>query len=102
MTTNTHHGPTVRTFILIWAALLILTGTTVGVSYLELGPFNPVVALVIATCKALLVILFFMEIRYSSKITIVVVVAGFFWLGILLLLTMSDYITRVWTTYPNY
>lgn len=96
MSENAHHGPSLKIFFAIWIGLLILTAITVGVSYLELGPFNPIVALVIATCKALMVILFFMEVRYSSKITWVVVVAGGFWLGILLVLSLSDYLTRSW------
>lgn len=96
MSENAHHGPSLKIFFAIWIGLLILTAVTVGVSYLELGPFNPVVALVIATCKALMVILFFMEVRYSSKITWVVVVSGAFWLAILLALSLSDYLTRSW------
>lgn len=97
MSAQAHHGPLLKTFFLIWAALLALTLTTVLVSFVELGPLNPIVALVIATIKALLVILFFMEIRYSSKITMMVVVAGFFFLLILMSLTMSDYLSRVWS-----
>jgi cytochrome c oxidase subunit 4 len=85
-----------RTFFLIWGALIVLTTITVGVSYLELGALNPIVALVIATVKALLVILFFMEIRYSSKMTIMVVVSGVFFLILLLTLTLSDYLSRGW------
>jgi cytochrome c oxidase subunit IV len=96
MSENVHHGPSLRIFFVIWIGLLILTAVTVGVSYLELGPFNPIVALVIATCKAMMVILFFMELRHSSKITMVVVIAGLFWLGILLTLSLSDYLTRSW------
>jgi len=61
---------------------------------------NPVIALAIATTKALLVILFFMHVRYSSKLTKMTVLAGFFWLGILLLMTMGDYISRSWIQLP--
>ncbi len=96
MTEQVHHGPSLKTFFLIWGALLVLTATTVGVSYLELGVLNPVVALVIATIKALLVILFFMEVRYSSKMTMMVVVSGVFFLMLLLGLTLSDYLSRGW------
>ena len=92
-----HHGPSMRTFFLIWGALIVLTSITVGVSYLELGALNPVVALVIATIKALLVILFFMEVRYSSKLTMMVVVSGVFFLMLLLGLTLSDYLSRGWS-----
>lgn len=96
MTEQVHHGPSMRTFFLIWGALIVLTTITVAVSYLELGALNPIVALVIATIKALLVILFFMEIRYSSKMTMMVVVSGVFFLIILLTLTLSDYLSRGW------
>ena len=86
-----------RFYVGIWAALICLTVLTAGVSYLELGPFNIVLALVIATCKMLLVALFFMGVKYiSEKMTIVVIVAGLFWLFILLALSMTDYISRPW------
>ncbi len=81
----------------IWITLICLTVATAGVSYLELGPFNIVAALIIATCKMLLVALFFMGVKYiSDKMTIVVIVAGLFWLFILLALSMTDYISRAW------
>jgi cytochrome c oxidase subunit 4 len=81
----------------IWAGLICLTVLTAAVSYLELGPFNIVLALVIATCKMLLVALFFMGVKYiSEKMTVVVIVAGLFWLFILLALSMTDYISRPW------
>ena len=86
-----------KTFLAIWIALLIFTGITVGVSFINLGVFSAVVALVIATIKAFLVVLFFMEVRFSSKMTKVVVISGLFWLGILLLLSMTDYASRAWS-----
>jgi cytochrome c oxidase subunit 4 len=83
--------------VTIWGSLICLTALTAAVSYLELGPFNIVLALVIATCKMLLVALFFMGVKYiSEKMTIVVIVAGLFWLFILLALSMTDYISRSW------
>jgi cytochrome c oxidase subunit 4 len=95
-----HHGhPTIRTFIFVWIALLIGTGLTVLAATFNLGVFSPVVALVIATIKALFVILFFMEIKYSSKMTLTVLLSAFFFLGLLLCLTMSDYISRAWNTH---
>ena len=78
----------------ICAALLMLTLLTVGVAYLNLGALNTVIALIIATGKALLVVLFFMHVRYSSRLTWVVVSAGVFWLLVLLVFTLSDYVTR--------
>lgn len=83
----------------VFVTLLILTGITVAVSLINLGPFSAVIALTIATIKALLVVLFFMEVRYSPKITMAVIIAGIFWLGILLALSMTDYLSRAWGTY---
>jgi cytochrome c oxidase subunit 4 len=82
----------------IWIALLCLTGITVAASSIDLGPFNAVVALVIATFKALLVVLFFMHVKYTSeKLTKIVIVSAIFWLFLLLALSMADYATRLWT-----
>ncbi len=79
-----------RTF----AGLILLLGLTVGASYLPLGPFGPVAALGIAGAKALLILLYFMQVRYKSGLTRLFVGTGFFWLGILFVLTLSDYLTR--------
>ena len=95
---STETIPSRKTFAAIFAALLVLTGTTVWVAFINLGWFNPVAALMIACVKMLLVALFFMEIRHSSRITKIAVGAGLFWLGILLVLTLSDYLTRWWPT----
>ena len=86
------------TFVAVFVALLILTGVTTGVAYIDLGIFNPVVALAIACTKAVLVVLFFMELRHSSRITKITVGAGLFWFAILITLTLSDYLTRWWPT----
>ncbi len=84
-----------KTYILVWVALMALMVLTAGLSRIYLGEWNTVIALSIGTVKALLVILFFMHVRYESyKITWVVVLGGFFWLGILLALSMTDYLTR--------
>jgi cytochrome c oxidase subunit 4 len=80
----------------VYAALLALTLLTVGVAYLDLGRMNIVVALGIAICKALLVLLFFMHLRYSSGLTWIFAGAGVIWLAHLLIFTMSDYFTRGW------
>jgi cytochrome c oxidase subunit 4 len=80
----------------IWIALLCLTVITAAVSFVDLGPFNAVVALVIATVKALLVVLFFMHVKYTSeKLTKIVIVSAIFWLFLLLALSMADYGTRL-------
>ncbi len=88
-------------YVGIWAALMVLTLTTVLASFAELGPFNIVVALVIATIKGSLVVLFFMHLRYSPKLTMVAVIAALFWLFIMFSLTMTDYLSRGWATFAG-
>ena len=88
-----------RVYYLIFVALMAGTAITVAVSFVDLGAFNAVVALTIAVVKATLVVLFFMHVRYSSKLTWAVVLASMFWLGILLALTFGDYLTRAWRTF---
>jgi cytochrome c oxidase subunit 4 len=80
----------------VFAALIVGTALTVAVAFVDLGPMNNVLMLGIAMTKALLVILFFMHVRWSTRLTWVVVAAGFFWLVILFGLTMMDYMTRGW------
>ena len=80
----------------IFAALLVGTGLTVWVAFIDLGAMNNVVMLTIACIKALLVILFFMHVRWGTRLTWVVVASGFFWLLILFSVTMSDFLTRGW------
>ena len=87
------------TYYLIFAVLIACTAITVAVAFVDLGPLNTVVALTIAVLKATLVVLFFMHVKYSTRLTWVVVVGSVFWLGILLALTLSDYATRPWRTY---
>jgi cytochrome c oxidase subunit 4 len=88
----------IRLYVTIWATLLGLTVVTAAVAFVNLGPFNTVVALVIASVKALLVVLFFMHVKYTSeKMTKVVFVAAIFWLLILLTLSLADYATRLWS-----
>ena len=93
----THHVVPVRTYVLVFLALAILTITTVGVSKLELGKFNFVAAITIAVVKASLVIWFFMHVNQSSSLTRLFVFAGFFWMAILIVFILSDYFTRDWS-----
>jgi cytochrome c oxidase subunit 4 len=95
------HVVPVKTYLLVFLALIALTGLTTAVAYVDLGPLNTVAALAIAVCKMLLVILFFMHIRYSPHLMKIVVAAGFFWLLILISLTLSDFQTRGWTPSPS-
>ncbi|MBO0859372.1 MAG: cytochrome C oxidase subunit IV family protein [Chloracidobacterium sp.] len=78
------------------AALLVLTATTCAVSFIDMGKMNAVVAVAIAFAKASLVALIFMHLRYSRRLMRIVAAAGLFWLGILIALTMSDFLTRGW------
>ena len=80
----------------IFAALMVLTGVTVWVATVDLGWLNTTVAITIAVVKATLVILYFMHVRYGTRLTAVVDVSGFFWFGILVVLTLSDYFSRGW------
>ena len=88
-----------RLYYTIFAILLFCTYLTVQIAFLDLGAMNTVAALAIATFKAAIVILFFMHVKYSTRLTWAVVLGSVFWLGILLTLTMTDYLTRVWRTY---
>ena len=85
----------------IFATLMVLTGVTVAVAYVNLGQFNKVVALGIASFKATLVVLFFMHVKYASRLTKLFVVTGLFFLAILLGETMIDYATRMWINPPT-
>lgn len=90
----------VKTYLLVFFALLALLAATVAASAVNLGPWNVVVALSIAVVKALMIALFFMHVRYSPRLTWIVAAAGFSWLGIMVVLTLSDYLTRGWLPVP--
>jgi cytochrome c oxidase subunit 4 len=96
----THHITPVRNYVLVFLALIILTVTTVFVSKLELGEYNFVVAMAIAVIKASLVVWFFMHVNRSSSLTRLFVFAGLFWMAILLVFVLSDYISRGWLPRP--
>jgi cytochrome c oxidase subunit 4 len=85
-----------KVYVVVFLLLLLLTGLTVLASGVDLGPFNTSVALSIATFKASLVALFFMHVKYSSRLTQLFVAAGFIWLGVLIFITMTDYMSRTW------
>ena len=91
-----------RIYILVFVTLLLLTLVTVDVAFYDAGWLNLYIALTIATCKALLVILFFMHVRYSPRLTWVFVGAGFFWLVILFVFTLGDYLTREGMAGPGF
>jgi len=88
-----------RVYYTIFAILLFCTYLTVQIAFFDLGALNTVAAVGIAIFKATLVILFFMHVKYSPRLTWAVVLGSIFWFGILLALTMSDYLTRAWRTF---
>jgi cytochrome c oxidase subunit 4 len=92
MSENSH--PTPGLYLVILLALVIGTCLTWGIAFIDLGVWNPVVALTIAVIKAVLVILFFMHVKYSSKLTKLTISAGFFWLMIMITMSLTDYATR--------
>jgi cytochrome c oxidase subunit 4 len=93
-----HILPT-RTYYTIYALLLACTYLTWQVAFFDLGAMNTVAAITIAVFKAVIVVLFFMHVKYSTRLTGIVVIGSVFWLGILLALLFSDYLTRGWRTY---
>ena len=85
-----------RVYIAVFLVLILMTATTTAVSFVDLGPWNTVVALAIAVFKATLVVLFFMHIKYSRRLMQLVIGGGIFWLAILIVLTLSDFMSRGW------
>ena len=86
------------TYFTIFGALMVCTMLTITAAFINLGDLNFAVALTIAIFKATLVVLFFMHVKYGSKLTKLVVGTAFFFLGIMLTLTLSDYLSRGWFT----
>jgi cytochrome c oxidase subunit 4 len=93
---STGHVAPKSLYYTVFAALVVGTVLTVAVAKFDLGPMNNIVMLTIACAKALLVVLFFMHVRWSTRLTWVVASAGFFWLLILFSITMADYMSRGW------
>ncbi len=91
----------VRTYVAVFLVLITLTALTTFVAFLDLRFANVVVALLIAGIKATLVVLFFMHVRYNTRVVPLVIVAAFFFLGILFSLTFADYFTRGWYGVPG-
>ncbi|HVG91704.1 MAG TPA: cytochrome C oxidase subunit IV family protein [Alphaproteobacteria bacterium] len=94
MSEQSHSHPTPGLYLLIFAALVVGTCATWGIAFIDLGIWNPVVALTIAVIKATLVVLFFMHVFYSSKLTKLTISAGVFWLLIMITMSLSDYLAR--------
>jgi cytochrome c oxidase subunit IV len=90
------HVTPIGVYLLVFLALAVGTLLTWYASTIELGLWNTPIALLIATIKAVLVILFFMHVIHSTRLTWVVIIAAFLWLGVLFVLTFADYLTRLW------
>jgi cytochrome c oxidase subunit 4 len=95
------HIVPVPVYVGVFLALVIGTLVTWQASLIDLGRWNAVVALTIAVCKATLVVLFFMHVKYSPKLTKLVVICGIFWLMLLLTITEADLLTRTWMGVPG-
>ena len=91
-----HHIVTPLNYLMVFGTLLVFTGVTVGAAYIDLGILNPVVALAIACFKAVVVILFFMHVKYQSKLVKLTVASGFFTFIVLITMTLTDYMSRAW------
>jgi len=92
-------SPSAAPYYVVFAALVVLTLATVGLSFCPLGNWHTVIGLAIATVKAALVALFFMHLLHSQRLTWLALGAGLFWLAILMSLTLADYLTRDWLAY---
>jgi len=102
----THPTVPLRLYVGIFAALILLTGLTVVIAFFDLGggrlhALNAIAAITIAVTKALLVVLYFMHVRYSSRLTWIFVGAGVFWFVIMIVLTLADYLSRGWFPTPG-
>jgi cytochrome c oxidase subunit 4 len=96
----THQAVPVKVYAAVFVALLALTITTVVISRIDLGEYNFICAMTIAVIKGTLVVMFFMDVRRSSSMTKLFVGAGFFWMAILLVFVLSDYLSRGWLPRP--
>jgi cytochrome c oxidase subunit IV len=93
------HALALRVYWAVFTLLIVLTLVTVGLSFVELGRLHAAVGLSIAVVKGLLVASFFMHVWHSDHLTWLVAGTGLFWLGIMITLTMTDYLTRAWWAY---
>jgi cytochrome c oxidase subunit 4 len=89
-----HHVVPIRVYLAVFSALMVFTAITVAAAFVDLGALNNVVMLTIAVAKATLVVMFFMHVRYSTRLIPVVVFGGVFFLLVMFGITMSDYLTR--------
>jgi cytochrome c oxidase subunit 4 len=95
------HVVPISTYVMVFFALMVGTALTTWIATVDLGRWNTVVALTIAVIKMILVVLFFMHVKYATGLTRVVILAGFFWLAIMITLSCSDELTRTWEIVPQ-
>jgi cytochrome c oxidase subunit IV len=88
------HISSIQTNVVIFGALIVLLFATVGAAYMPLGDFHFATAMVIAAAKAVLIVMYFMHVKYSHRLTAIICAASFLWLGIMIALTLTDYMTR--------
>jgi len=93
---DAHHVPSLKLYFVVFGILMVGTALTVAVAFFDLGPLNNVVMLTIAIVKATFVVLYFMHVRWGSRLTWVVAGSGLFWLLIMFSFTLSDYMSRGW------
>ena len=96
-----HHVASKATYFTIFALLLLLTGLTVLARNIDLGILNAPIAMTIAFAKTFLVVLYFMHLKHSTRLTWVVVIGAFLWLAVLFVLTLSDYLSRGWMVFAD-
>ena len=101
MSAGSNHVVSIKIYVAIFLTLMVLTALTVAAAFVDLGALNTFVALGIAVTKATLVILFFMHVKYSSRLTWLVVASGFVFLAIMLAFTMADIVSRGWLGTPG-
>lgn len=98
---STGHVVPTRVYLTVFAILMVLLILTVYVAFLPLGAFNLPVAMLIAVVKGIIIVMYFMEVKYGSKLLWIFVSSSFLFLVIFLVLTMNDYATRGWMTLPH-
>lgn len=95
------HVLPIRTYLLTFVTLLMLLGAAVGVAYLPLGRFHLTATLIVASVKAVLIMLIFMHLKFSNRLTWAFATGAFVWLGIMMAFTLSDYLSRGWLNIPG-
>jgi cytochrome c oxidase subunit 4 len=96
------HVLPIRVYLVVFVALLVLTGATVSVAFVDLGTLNLFVALGIAGLKATMVVMYFMHVKYNERLIGLFVMGGVFWLTVMLFFLLTDYWSRGWQPVPGW